>query len=230
MKLTASPFDATTGALLPVYRDAYLRGDLTAANSTAVDAYLQADRPLSDDTFSRFHQLRQQGEAVQPVGWMHRQLELIRTEPQRFRQRAATLVAAAVLVAGAAMAATHEPATASTDAGAPVVVVEATPGDVEMVAAIPTAMTTVRGRILDENGRPLVGATVLSKQSGRGVATDANGAYAFRLPAAQAAAGRLQIGYGGYVDDEIELKGSTIQNVTLVPRAAVKRPRHWLFF
>ncbi|RZK14911.1 MAG: hypothetical protein EOO56_23955, partial [Hymenobacter sp.] len=40
MKLTATSFDAETGELLPVYRDAYLRGDLARAAAQAVDDYL----------------------------------------------------------------------------------------------------------------------------------------------------------------------------------------------
>ncbi|MDJ0367905.1 carboxypeptidase-like regulatory domain-containing protein [Hymenobacter sp. H14-R3] len=228
MKLTSSPFNPTTGELLPVYRDAYLRGDLSRQHNQAVDAYLQAHRALADDTLYRFHYLRQQGEAVRPVGWMQRQMDLIRVQPQRFRQRAAALVAVAVCMAGASMAATHFSGATPTSvtasaAGAP---------SLGEAAASATALITVRGRVLDENGRPLIGATVLNKQTGSGVATDANGAYAFQLPATQAAS-NLQVAYGGYIEDEIKASSSTVERVTLVPRAdagRTKHRRHWLFF
>jgi hypothetical protein len=42
MKLSAYPFDAQTGELLPVYHYAYLRGDLAAtASQLAVTHYLR---------------------------------------------------------------------------------------------------------------------------------------------------------------------------------------------
>lgn len=229
MKLSASPFDPVTGALLPVYRDAYLRGDLSRQNAAAVDAYLKTNRHLADDTLRRFYDMKSQGEQVRPVGWVHRQIELIRTEPQRFRRRAATLVASAVLVAGASMAATNLPDAGNlpVEAAGPL---EAAPAE---ASAAGLRMITVRGRILDENGRPLVGATVLDKATGRGVGTDASGAYSLKVPAS--AAGTLHFGYGGYADEEIALNGRYVQNVTLVPReqleqAASKSRRRWLFF
>ncbi|RZK50345.1 MAG: hypothetical protein EOO59_15965, partial [Hymenobacter sp.] len=38
------------------------------------------------------------------------------------------------------------------------------------------------GRIIDEAGQPLVGATVLLKGTGRGASTDANGDYSLPVP------------------------------------------------
>lgn len=225
MKLTASPFEPGTGALLPVYRDAYLRGDLSQQNTAAVDAYLKANRHLADATLGRFYDMHQQGEQVRPVGWMYRQLELMRTEPKRFRQRATAMVAGAALLAGVSMAATNLPTEEA-------VVAESATSAAAAESAAGMRMVTVRGRILDENGRPLVGATVLDKKTGRGVGTDANGNYALRLPASQAS--NLQFGYGGYADEEVALNNQYVQNVTLVPKAQLEpkapRKRHWLFF
>ncbi|GAA4378843.1 carboxypeptidase-like regulatory domain-containing protein [Hymenobacter koreensis] len=223
MKLTASPFDANTGDLLPVYRDAYLRGDLSRGNTAEVDAYLRHNRHRADDTLRRFYEMKQAGEQVRPVGWVQRQFELIRTEPQRFRRRAATLVAGAALVTGATMAATNLP-TESADLS----VVPTTA--VAPAKASAMRMVTVRGRILDENGRPLAGATVLDKSSRYGVGTDAEGYYALTLPAGTKTT--LQFGYGGYTDDELQVAGG-VQNVTLLPREAqqkAKQKRRWLFF
>ena len=234
MQLTASPFDSTTGTLLPVYRDAYLRGDLSRLNTQAVEAYLKANRQLGDETLLRFYDMQQQGESVKPIGWVGRQLESIRTEPQRFRRRAASLVAGAALVAGASMAAVNLP---ETNLPTEVPTVSET-----MTAAVPSAeesasslrMVTVRGRVLDENGRPLVGATVINKTTGRGAGTDANGNYTLVLPASQAR--QLQYGYGGYAEEDVTLQqGRYTQNVTLLPaklltaEASRKQRRWWLF-
>ncbi len=221
MKLTAYPFDPTTGTLLPVYRDAYLRGDLSLENANAVDNYLNANAAPADATFVRLHQMRHEGEAIRPVGWMERQLGLIRTEPQRFRRRAAALVAGAVLVAGASFAAPNLPTATETPAAS----VAANTGDATEASA---KMVTVHGRILDENGRPLVGATVLSKRTGRGAGTDANGNYTLRLPAAEAAHA-LQFAYAGYAEEQVQLNGTYTHNTTLVPATDGPAPaKGWL--
>ncbi|MBD2766923.1 carboxypeptidase-like regulatory domain-containing protein [Hymenobacter sp. BT664] len=233
MKLTASPFNPTTGELLPVYRDAYLRGDLSHENTVAVEAYLKSNRSLGNDTLRRFHDMKQDGEHMRPVGWVQRQMDLIRTEPKRFRQRAAALVMGAVLVAGASMATTHvSNRNLVTNKALTVDATSLSEGELAEASSEASARTVmVQGRILDENGRPLVGATVIDKVSGQGVGTDANGNYSMRLPAHQAK--KLQFGYGGYADEEVQVNGSSVQNVTLVPRKHLegRTKRHrWLFF
>lgn len=221
MKLTAYPFDATTGELFPVYRDAYLRGDLSLENAQLVDAYLNSNSALGTQTWQRFHSMEQAGEQVQPVGWMQRQINLARTSPQRVRRHAAALVAIAALVGGAVFAGTSSPtAPAAGDAA----VAEAT---------ATTRMTTLRGKILDENGHPLVGATIIEKGSHRGVSTNADGEYAFAVPAGRAVT--ISYDYAGYTGEEIQLSGKSSHNVTLVPsdEAPTKRThaaRRWLFF
>ena len=77
----------------------------------------------------------------------------------------------------------------------------------------PTA-TAVRGQVLNEEGKPLVGATVVWKGSPYGVSTDSDGRYQLPL-----AAGRtvILVGYAGYSDEEITVRGGGIQNVTLLP-------------
>lgn len=213
MSLTATPFDATTGALLPVYRDAYLRGDLSPATARLVDAHLQQNRALGEQTWQRFHDMQHTGEVVRSVGWMQRQLDLARTSPQRVRRQAAALAAVAVLVGGAVFANTTTPAAAPAE------------------AASMLRMTTVRGKILDENGRPLAGATVLEKGTQRGVSTNAEGEYVLLVPAGRPTT--LAYGYGGYVDDEVQLTGNTVENRTLVPTATAKparKAKRWFIF
>lgn len=94
-------------------------------------------------------------------------------------------------------------------------------------------MMTVRGRILDENGKPLVGATVLRKGGFQGVSTNAEGSYTMRVPVGQST---LVYGYGGYHNDEVKVSDSGTQDVTLLPRdvaseqTVAKKSRRWLLF
>lgn len=221
MLLTASPFNTTTGELLPVYRDAYLRGDLSREHTTQVDAYLNKNKALGTEAWERFYTMQQTGEQVLPVGWMQRQMELVRTAPQRTRRQAASLIAIAALVSGAVFAGTGTTTTPTAEADAPA----------EAVSAI--RMATVRGKILDENGHPLAGATVLDKVSHRGVSTNAQGEYIMLVPAGRATT--LSFGYGGYIDDMIQVKGTRVENMTLVPSydAPAKpahKAKHWFAF
>ncbi|MCB2376709.1 carboxypeptidase-like regulatory domain-containing protein [Hymenobacter sp. BT635] len=95
------------------------------------------------------------------------------------------------------------------------------------VAAAPAApaepaTVTLSGRILDENGRPLAGATVLVKGSRKGTGTDANGNYSLEVPAGD---NTLVYGYGGYDDQEMRAKGGQPLNVTLTPAEGARRRR-----
>ena len=231
MSLTAHPFHRSTGELLPIYRDAYLRGDLSVQNTELVDAYLKANPAESGETFQRFHTLKAAGHQVRPVGWVQHQLHLIRTEPARFRQRVSALLAVGVLVSGAVFAAndsvTHPGISVPTMSGIETATLpEAIASEASLRAA--NSLTTVQGQILDENGRPLVGATILDKHNGRGVSTDAQGKYTLTVPAHQTA--QLQFGYGGYGEEIVQVSGRGVQNVTLVPRTDVKKKHHWWQF
>ena len=224
MKLSATPFHPITGRLLPAYRDAYLRGDLSSHNTELVDAFLKSDKQLADDTLNRFYELKQKGHHVKPVGWVQRQFELMRTEPERFRRRAASFIVGSALVSGAVFAGNNLPNTPTEELSATGELAETAAG----VNALRVA--TVAGRILDENGRPLVGATVWVKGTRTGVSTDADGQYTLRMAAGQPAT--LQYAYAGYKEEEvIRSKGGTA-NVTLLPRTgkAATAKKRWLFF
>jgi hypothetical protein len=227
MKLSATPFHPRTGELLPAYRDAYLRGDLSSENTDLVDAYLKSNKELADETLRRFHEMKTAGHHVKPVGWVQRQFDLMRTEPKRFRQRAATLVVGSALLGSAVFAGTNLPTDHLPTENVPTLT-ESAEASLEAASAI--RMVTVRGRILDENGRPLIGATVWQKGTRNGVSTDAAGNYAMRMPANQKAT--LQYGYAGYAEEELAVKGGAVENVTLVPREAQSRPakKRWLLF
>lgn len=238
MALTAHPFHPVTQELLPGYRDAYLRGDLSGKNTDLVDAYLKANPAKGGEAFQRFHALKAKGHDVRPVGWLQHQLYLIRTEPLRFRRRAGSIIVVAALLSGAAFAGNNLHTTPSTS----VLKAGAVPADYAEVVAAPKVaeatvamakMATVSGRILDENGRPLIGATVLDKVNGRGVSTDAQGNYTLAVPANQTS--NLQVGYGGYGEEElyVSVKARSVQNVTLVPRTDQQKKakkHHWWQF
>ena len=231
MALTAHPFHPVTQELLPGYRDAYLRGDLSGKNTDLVDAYLKANPEKGGEAFQRFHTLKAKGHDVRPVGWLQHQFELIRTEPARFRRRAGSIVAVAALLSGAAFAGNnlHSTTGATLPTTAAVVATSEAATAAEATAAA-ARMTTVSGRILDENGHPLVGATVLDKARGRGVSTDAQGNYSLLVPANQPS--KLQVGYGGYGEEDlqVQVKSYSVQNVTLVPRAKTTKKHHWWQF
>ncbi len=226
MAITTNPFHPATGELLPGYRDAYLRGDLSVTNTALVDAYLKANPAKGGEAFERFHSLQTQGHDVRPVGWLQQQLHLIRTEPARFRQRAGSLLLVGVLVGGAAFAANNSAVRPTAGEGAGV---EASAPTADDLGAFESAsLTTVRGRILDENGHPLIGATIIDKVSGRGVSTDAKGQYTMVVPAHKTT--QLQYGYGGYTEELVQVKGRGEQNVTLLPRTDLPKKRHWWQF
>ncbi|PJJ60072.1 carboxypeptidase-like regulatory domain-containing protein [Hymenobacter chitinivorans] len=123
------------------------------------------------------------------------------------------------------------PAAAAAVAAQPVRPTEMAPAEVAPlpeaeapVAAAPAepVNVTLSGRILDENGRPLAGATVLVKGSRKGTGTDANGNYTLEVPAGD---NTLVYGYGGYQDQELRARGGQPVNVTLTPAEGGKRRR-----
>ncbi|SNS06527.1 carboxypeptidase-like regulatory domain-containing protein [Hymenobacter mucosus] len=230
MKLSATPFHPTTGDLLPAYRDAYLRGDLTIKNTEAVDAFMKLNSSQADATLCRFYEMKNLGHQVRPVGWVQRQFDLIRTEPQRFRQRAAAMLVGSVLVGGAVFAGTNTPnAPTENVPGTADATALTTAESAEAATMASVRVVTMRGRILNEDGKPLVGATVLDRANRRGVSTDQNGNYAIVVPAGRAT--QLQYAYAGYADEEVVLNGKSTYNTTLVPRTEAKtKKRHWWQF
>lgn len=129
--------------------------------------------------------------------------------PKPSRTVAARNEAAAV----AAAAEADEVALAPVVPTAPVVVAEP--------AELAPATLKMNGRVLDENGRPLAGATILLKGSKAATSTDASGNYSLEVPAG--ADNTLLYGYGGYEDQLLRSRNTKTQNVTLVPRENGKR-------
>jgi hypothetical protein len=231
MKLTATPFDPTTGELLPVYRDAYLRGDLARSSAQAVEDYLRRDAGEAHSLVTRWHHLQADEATAVAPGWVGKQVQFIRQQPQRVRRRALSFGVVGLLLAGASMAANHLPASklpaapmsasvAGLSASSPFTAAS------EMPELSKVRTVVLHGRILNEKGEPLAGATVLQKGTAHGTSTDANGNYSLRVPAGSQAT--LQYGYGGYSEQEMSAASPTTTPVVLQPKQA-KRKR-WLFF
>ena len=94
-------------------------------------------------------------------------------------------------------------------------VAEEAPAAPEPVAAPAAPATrTQAGRVLDENGRPLVGATVMLRGSTKGTSTDASGSYSLEVPSGD---NTFVVGYGGYEDETASSHDGQPLNVTLLP-------------
>ena len=73
----------------------------------------------------------------------------------------------------------------------------------------------VTGKVVDERGNPIPGATVLIQGTTQGVATDADGRYTINVRPTDA----LRVSFIGYKTEVVELKGKTKINVRLNPTA-----------
>ena len=142
---------------------------------------------------------------------------------------AATTKTAAPAKPAAAVPSTTAPATAAPAVVAAAPEAEAAPAAAPTPApvaapepAAPTT-TTLAGKIEDENGRPLAGATVFLKGSNKIASTDASGSYSIEVPASSDNV--LTYGYGGYDDEVLTTRGNKAVNVTLTPRAKASRKR-----
>ncbi|HJF71792.1 MAG TPA: TonB-dependent receptor [Butyricimonas virosa] len=76
-------------------------------------------------------------------------------------------------------------------------------------------MIAVTGRVVDEKGNPIPGATVLIQGTTQGVATDMDGNYTINVRPTDA----LRVSFIGYKTEVVELKGKTKMNIRLNPTA-----------
>jgi hypothetical protein len=185
---------------------------------------------------TRWHHLQADEDATVAPNWVGKQLRFIRQQPQRFRHRAMSFGLVGLLLAGASMAANHLPAVklpaahlAASAASLPAAAEASAPFTAALEAADVNKARTVllHGRILNEKGLPLAGATVMQKGTAYGTSTDANGNYSLRVPAGHQTT--LQYGYGGYNEQEMSAASTTTSApVMLQPKQA--KHKHWLFF
>ncbi|MDO5664602.1 MAG: TonB-dependent receptor [Bacteroidia bacterium] len=82
-----------------------------------------------------------------------------------------------------------------------------------MGIGIVVAQTQVRGTVVDEQGEPAIGASILIKGTSQGTVTDANGNFNLAAPAG----GTLVISYVGYITQEVQVSPNV--KATLVPDA-----------
>ena len=79
----------------------------------------------------------------------------------------------------------------------------------------PVQVVTVTGRVVDEKGNPIPGATVLIQGTTQGVATDTDGYYSINMRAEDV----LRVSFIGYKTEVVPLKGKTKLNIRLNPTA-----------
>ncbi len=75
------------------------------------------------------------------------------------------------------------------------------------LAQTPTQTTTLSGQVLDADGRPVIGASVVEKGTNNGTNTDVNGRFTLRARTAQP---RLQISALGYTGQETGAEGGAL--------------------
>ena len=78
-----------------------------------------------------------------------------------------------------------------------------------------TDVIKVQGRVTDERGDPIPGATVLIQGTTQGVATDFDGHYTIMMRPTDV----LRISFVGYKTEVLQLRGKTKLNVVLTPTA-----------
>lgn len=99
------------------------------------------------------------------------------------------------------------PTLALAAAGAP-------PSSTPTATTRPLAPVQLTGRVLTEQGKPLVGATVYVKELGLAASTDAQGSYVLLVPAG---VHTLAFGYGGYAEQHVQASNFLPVTVMLLP-------------
>ncbi|MBK9338175.1 MAG: carboxypeptidase-like regulatory domain-containing protein [Lewinellaceae bacterium] len=80
------------------------------------------------------------------------------------------------------------------------------------------AVLNISGRVTDDAGAPLIGATIKIKGTTLGAVTDAEGRFFIRIPEeSMPASAVLLVSYTGYVSQEVALGGRTEINFILAP-------------
>ena len=90
----------------------------------------------------------------------------------------------------------------------------------EIVTPPPPPIIDITGNITDEEGRPLVGASVKLKGTQTGTATDANGNFTLQVPDA---GGVLVISYVGHQTIEMAVSKNTAASLKIVLKQAVSK-------
>jgi TonB-linked SusC/RagA family outer membrane protein len=83
------------------------------------------------------------------------------------------------------------------------------------ISAAPETDIVIRGKVTDETGAALPGATIAVKGAAMGAVSDADGNYSLRIPDALAKSAVLVITYTGFTAQEIAVNGQQEINITL---------------
>ena len=70
----------------------------------------------------------------------------------------------------------------------------------------------IKGKIMDENGNPLVGASITIKGTKGGTSSDANGQFSITVPNEKAV---LVVAYVGYVNKEIKVGSQSFLSIKM---------------
>ena len=73
---------------------------------------------------------------------------------------------------------------------------------------------TVKGTVLDENGEPLIGVSIVVKGTSTGTITDFDGKFSINLPGGSK---ELVVSYIGYKEQAIIVSGNAPLNIKMVP-------------
>lgn len=77
---------------------------------------------------------------------------------------------------------------------------------------------SVNGKIVDDSGTAVIGASVIEKGTGNGAITDIDGTYSIRVSSSNAV---LEVACLGMISQEISLAGRSVVNVTLLPDSQI---------
>ena len=103
---------------------------------------------------------------------------------------------------------------AATRPASPAAKASAASAEAELLAVGSPNRRIQSGRIVDEAGQPLVGATVLLKGTTRGASTDENGGYSLAVPIGT---NTFVFGYSGYQEEIAQSRDGQPLTVTLLP-------------
>lgn len=88
--------------------------------------------------------------------------------------------------------------------------------DESPIATIVNQQKTISGKVVDENGEPIIGANIVVKGTTIGIITDINGEFTLQVPSDQSI---LEISYIGYKSVEISVKGQKSLDIRLMSDA-----------
>ncbi|SEG15209.1 SusC/RagA family TonB-linked outer membrane protein [Parabacteroides chinchillae] len=88
--------------------------------------------------------------------------------------------------------------------------------DESPIATIVNQQKTISGKVVDENGEPIIGANIVVKGTTIGIITDINGEFTLQVPSDQSI---LEISYIGYKSVEISVKGQKSLDIRLMSNA-----------